>query len=85
MGTRGELGVIVAVFAEESKLENGVESAMDSYERGDLADRKQGSIRVGACAVSRVVSNRQALIRHPEDDLSANDVTRQAKGVNLGP
>ena len=79
------MGGIVAVFAEESKLENGVKSAMDSDERGDLADREQSTIRVGACAVSRVVSNRQALIRHPEDDLSANDVTRQAKGVNLRP
>ena len=66
------------------KIENGIESAMDPHERRDLPDREQSPIRVGACAVSRVVANRQPLIRHAEDYLGTYDVTRQAEGMDLG-
>src|SRR3989304_345106 len=56
---------------------------MDANERRDIANGEQSPVRVRTCAVPRVVTDRQPLIRHAEDDLCADDVTGETNGVNL--
>ena len=56
---------------------------MDANEGGDLPDGEQGPVHVGAGAVPRIVTDRQFLIRHAEDDLGADHITGQANGVSF--
>jgi hypothetical protein len=56
---------------------------MDANERRDLPNGEQRAVRVGTCAVPGVVTDRQLLIRHPEDDLGAYHVAGQPNRVNL--
>ena len=56
---------------------------MDANERRDLPNGEQRAICVRTGAVPRVVTERQLLIRHPEDDFGADHVTGQTNGVNL--
>lgn len=70
-------------FHPASEIEHGVQTAMDANERRDLLNGEQSPVHVRTCAVPRVVTDRQFLIRHPEDDLGADHVTGQANGVNL--
>ena len=73
----------LAPFHLGSEIEDGIQAAMDADECRDLPNGEQGPVRVRACAVPRIVTDRQPLIRHPEDDFGADDVTGQTNGVNL--
>ncbi len=65
------LGVI-----SRSKIEHGVQSAVNANQRRYRANSKQSSVNVRASATPGVVTDCQLLIWHSEDDLGADHVTR---------
>ena len=67
-----------------SEIEHRIQPPMHADERGDFSNRKECTVRIGMCAASCVVPDRQPLIGHPEDHLGADHVTGQTNGVNLG-
>jgi len=77
--------VIVAMQfgAACSEIEHGVQSAVDTNQRRYLVNGEQSPINVRASAAPGVVTDRQPLIRHFEDDRGADHVSAQTKGVHL--
>lgn len=57
-----------------SEVEHGVQTAVGPDQRRHSANRQQRPVDVRTGAASCVVTNRQLLIRHSEDDLGADHV-----------